>query len=49
MKLKATTLTDILHHDTYLFAWLLTLHPDAAARVNPAYGGLYWTESVLWL
>ncbi|MBV7417812.1 YnfA family protein [Comamonas sp. CMM03] len=32
-----------------LFAWLLTLHPDACGRVYAAYGGVYVTAALLWL
>ncbi len=32
-----------------LFAWLLTLHPDAAGRVYAAYGGVYIAASLVWL
>lgn len=32
-----------------LFAWLLTLHPDAAGRIYAAYGGVYISVAVLWL
>ena len=32
-----------------LFAWLLTLHPDAAGRVYAAYGGVYVCVAILWL
>ncbi len=32
-----------------LFAWLLSLHPTAAARVYAAYGGVYVGVAVLWL
>lgn len=32
-----------------LFAWLLTLHPTAAARTYAAYGGVYIATAVLWL
>lgn len=32
-----------------VFAWLLTLHPTAAARVYAAYGGVYIGASLLWL
>ena len=32
-----------------LFAWLLTLHPGAAARTYAAYGGVYITVALLWL
>lgn len=31
------------------FAWLLTLHPGAAARTYAAYGGVYISVAVLWL
>ncbi len=32
-----------------LFAWLLTLHPTAAARVYAAYGGVYVATALVWL
>lgn len=32
-----------------LFAWLLTLHPDASGRVYAAYGGVYVVVALLWL
>jgi len=32
-----------------LFAWLLTLHPQAAGRVYAAYGGVYICIALLWL
>lgn len=32
-----------------LFAWLLTLHPQATGRVYAAYGGVYITVALLWL
>lgn len=32
-----------------LFAWLLTLHPTAAARTYAAYGGVYVAIALLWL
>ena len=31
------------------FAWLLTLHPNAAGRVYAAYGGVYITVALMWL
>jgi len=31
------------------FAWLLTLHPNAAGRVYAAYGGVYVSMALLWL
>lgn len=31
------------------FAWLLTLHPNAAGRVYAAYGGVYISVAILWL
>jgi small multidrug resistance family-3 protein len=31
------------------FAWLLTLHPEAAGRTYAAYGGVYVATAVLWL
>ncbi|MGJ8521784.1 hypothetical protein R84981_000457 [Carnimonas sp. R-84981] len=32
-----------------LFAWLLTLHPDAAGRTYAIYGGIYIVVALLWL
>jgi small multidrug resistance family-3 protein len=32
-----------------LFAWLLTLHPTAAARTYAAYGGVYVATALGWL
>lgn len=32
-----------------LFAWLLTLHPQAAGRVYAAYGCVYVVTALLWL
>ncbi len=32
-----------------LFAWLLTLHPEAAGRTYAAYGGVYVATTVAWL
>lgn len=32
-----------------LFAWLLTLHPQAAGRVYAAYGGVYVATALAWL
>lgn len=32
-----------------LFAWLLTLHPQAAGRTYAAYGGVYIGVALLWL
>jgi small multidrug resistance family-3 protein len=32
-----------------LFAWLLTLHPEASGRVYAAYGGVYISMALLWL
>jgi small multidrug resistance family-3 protein len=32
-----------------LFAWLLTLHPDASGRVYATYGGVYVTVALIWL
>jgi small multidrug resistance family-3 protein len=32
-----------------IFAWLLTLHPNAAGRVYAAYGGVYVTVALGWL
>ena len=31
------------------FAWLLTLHPQAAGRTYAAYGGAYVATALLWL
>ncbi len=31
------------------FAWLLSLHPGAAARTYAAYGGVYITVALVWL
>jgi small multidrug resistance family-3 protein len=31
------------------FAWLLTLHPQAAGRVYAAYGGVYISVALTWL
>jgi len=31
------------------FAWLLTLHPQAAGRVYAAYGGVYIGVAIAWL
>lgn len=31
------------------FAWLLTLHPDAAGRTYAAYGGVYVVAALAWL
>lgn len=32
-----------------LFAWLLTLHPQASGRIYAAYGGVYIGMALLWL
>jgi small multidrug resistance family-3 protein len=32
-----------------LFAWLLSLHPGAAARTYAAYGGVYISVALAWL
>jgi small multidrug resistance family-3 protein len=32
-----------------VFAWLLTLHPNAAGRVYAAYGGVYIGVGLAWL
>nr|WP_315591952.1 YnfA family protein [uncultured Cupriavidus sp.] len=32
-----------------VFAWLLTLHPDASGRVYAAYGGIYIAVAIIWL
>ena len=31
------------------FAWLLTLHPQAAGRIYAAYGGVYIAVALLWV
>ena len=31
------------------FAWLLTLHPQAAGRIYAAYGGVYISVALMWL
>lgn len=31
------------------FAWLLSVHPGAAARTYAAYGGVYITVALFWL
>lgn len=31
------------------FVWLLTLHPQAAARTYAAYGGVYVSVALIWL
>ncbi|MCR8922004.1 YnfA family protein [Dasania sp. GY-MA-18] len=31
------------------FAWLLSLHPEAAGRVYAAYGGVYIGMAIVWL
>ena len=31
------------------FAWLLSLHPEAAGRVYAAYGGVYIFMAIFWL
>lgn len=31
------------------FAWLLSLHPDAAGRIYAAYGGVYIAVALAWL
>ena len=31
------------------FAWLLSLHPDAAGRVYAVYGGVYIGVALVWL
>ncbi|MFN3430793.1 MAG: YnfA family protein [Candidatus Sericytochromatia bacterium] len=31
------------------FAWLLTLHPQAAGRTYAAYGGVYVATALIWL
>jgi small multidrug resistance family-3 protein len=32
-----------------LFAWLLTLHPQAAGRTYASYGGMYVATALVWL
>ncbi|GAA7756180.1 MULTISPECIES: YnfA family protein [Cupriavidus] len=32
-----------------VFAWLLTLHPEASGRVYAAYGGVYIAMAIAWL
>ncbi|WP_392551993.1 YnfA family protein [Orbus wheelerorum] len=32
-----------------LFAWLLTLHPEASGRIYATYGGIYIVVSLIWL
>ncbi len=32
-----------------LFAWLLTLHPQAAGRTYASYGGVYVATALIWL
>ena len=32
-----------------LFAWLLTLHPQATGRIYAAYGGVYVAVAIGWL
>ena len=32
-----------------LFAWLLTLHTNAAGRIYAAYGGVYIGVAIMWL
>ncbi len=32
-----------------LFAWMLTMHPDASGRVYAAYGGVYVSVALAWL
>lgn len=32
-----------------VFAWLLTLHPQAAGRVYAGYGGVYISIALIWL
>jgi len=32
-----------------VFAWLLTLHPDASGRVYAAYDGVYIAMAIAWL
>jgi small multidrug resistance family-3 protein len=33
----------------FVFAWLLSLHPQAAGRVYAAYGGVYISVALGWL
>lgn len=33
----------------FAFAWLLTLHPQAAGRTYAAYGGVYVAVAVVWM
>lgn len=32
-----------------LFAWLLSLHPEASGRIYATYGGIYIIVSMIWL
>lgn len=32
-----------------LFAWLLSLHPEASGRIYATYGGIYVVVSLIWL
>lgn len=32
-----------------VFAWLLTMHPQAAGRVYAGYGGVYVSVALIWL
>lgn len=32
-----------------IFAWLLTLHPQAAGRTYASYGGIYVATALVWL
>lgn len=32
-----------------LFAWLLSLHPEASGRIYATYGGIYIIMSLIWL
>lgn len=32
-----------------IFAWLLTLHPEASGRIYATYGGIYVVCSIIWL
>lgn len=32
-----------------IFAWLLTLHPQAAGRTYASYGGVYVVTALVWL
>ena len=32
-----------------IFAWLLTIHPNATGRIYAAYGGVYIAVALIWL